>query len=52
VDASLEFVDDYQVKVAQPGSREPLHFTFDRIFWDFETLQEEIYQLAARDTIE
>jgi len=37
--------------VLQPG-RELLTFTFDRIFWDTSTTQEQIYELAARDSID
>jgi hypothetical protein len=38
-------------EVVQPG-RELLTFTFDRIFWDTSTTQEQIYDLAARDSID
>jgi len=50
-DISLNFPDDNRCEVKQ-GGRDPQIFTFDRIFWDTSTTQEQIYELAARDSIE
>lgn len=50
-DIELRFPSGDTCEVVQPG-RELLTFTFDRIFWDTSTTQEQIYDLAARDSID
>jgi hypothetical protein len=47
----FRFLAAHSCEVVQPG-RELLTFTFDRIFWDTSTTQEQIYDLAARDSID
>jgi hypothetical protein len=47
----FRFLAAHRCEVVQPG-RELLTFTFDRIFWDTSTTQEQIYDLAARDSID
>ena len=48
---SLEFPDDFTVVVKVPKAK-PAIYQFDRVFWSPVTTQKEVYDLAARDTIE
>eukprot|EP01116_Phalansterium_solitarium_P019056 TRINITY_DN5222_c0_g1_i2.p1 TRINITY_DN5222_c0_g1~~TRINITY_DN5222_c0_g1_i2.p1 ORF type:complete len:836 (+),score=380.20 TRINITY_DN5222_c0_g1_i2:131-2638(+) len=51
-DGELQYPDDKQVHVVFGSGREPLVFTFDKVFSDQATTQKEVYELAARDTID
>jgi kinesin family protein 5 len=48
---SLEFPDDFTVVVKVPKAK-PAIYQFDRVFYSPATTQKEVYDLAARDTIE
>lgn len=48
---TLEFPDDFTVVVKVPKAK-PAIYQFDRVFYSPATTQKEVYDLAARDTIE
>lgn len=48
---TLEFPDDFTVVVKVPKAK-PAVYQFDRVFYSPATTQKEVYDLAARDTIE
>lgn len=48
---TLEFPDDFTVVVKVPKAK-PAIYQFDRVFYSPTTTQKEVYDLAARDTIE
>jgi kinesin family protein 5 len=48
---TLEFPDDFTVVVKVPKAK-PATYQFDRVFYSPATTQKEVYDLAARDTIE
>lgn len=47
----MEFPDDFTVVVKVPKAK-PAIYQFDRVFYSPTTTQREVYDLAARDTIE
>ena len=48
----ITFPSDKQVEVASFNGRGPQSFNFDKIFYDPATTQEDIYELAAKKSIE
>ena len=48
---TLEFPDDFTVVVKVPKAK-PAIYQFDRVFYSPATTQKQVYDLAARDTIE
>lgn len=50
--SQLKFHGDSAIDVAEYNGRPPQNFNFDKVFWDPATKQEDVYNLAARKSIE
>ena len=47
----LKFTGDHTIEVAEFNGRPSQNFHFDKIFWDPETRQDDVYGLAAKKSI-